>query len=172
MKETEEKDKFDEIAEAFLLYLTFLKCDFREYFETYYLAEGKVSFWAMCFRLGIHLHTNNFLESMHKVLKHIFMKGKKLRRLDLAILAYLKLIDYKVHQRLVKVIFGTRNKDCARKHSAGIKLLVFQHPRDERSFYVTSESTQDKDYLVKKLQDCNACKARCSACKVCRHMIL
>lgn len=33
--------------------------------------------WAFCYHSGLGINTNMFLESMHKVLKHIYLEGKK-----------------------------------------------------------------------------------------------
>lgn len=52
---------------------------FLPYFESYVKTKEK---WAYCYRLGLGLNTNMFMEAMFKKLKYSYMKGKKLRRVD------------------------------------------------------------------------------------------
>ncbi|CAH0555155.1 unnamed protein product [Brassicogethes aeneus] len=63
---------------------------FGKYFENYYCAN-KMS-WAYCYRLYSGINTNMHLESMHKVLKYIYLEGRKVKRLDKAVHAILNFI--------------------------------------------------------------------------------
>jgi len=173
LMETADEIEFWDLATSFLSWLNEKDCqDFYKYFEGYYLKEEKVKLWAWCYRSGINLHTNNYLEAMHKSLKHIYMKGKKITRLDKSIQAYLDLVDDKVHNRLVNLLFGkVGEKHFAKKHSEGIKLKVVAVSDIE--FNVESQSRENEFYLVKqRLPECNDCIHRCSACKVCKHMFI
>ncbi|CAL4069338.1 unnamed protein product, partial [Meganyctiphanes norvegica] len=100
-------DEFNRKSELFLKYLKDKQYNgFLKYFQKNYLAEQRVKMWAFCHRKGVHLHTNNYLESMHKVLKYQFMKGKKVKRLDKCVIALSNLIDSRIYGRLHNLIFG------------------------------------------------------------------
>jgi hypothetical protein len=50
--------------------------DFGIYFKNYYSQRPKA--WAFCYRLGLFLNTNIYLEAMHKKLKYCYMHGKQI----------------------------------------------------------------------------------------------
>lgn len=50
---------------------------FHDYFVENYLSENRIKLWPQCFRNGSMLNTNNHLESMHKLLKYVYLNGKK-----------------------------------------------------------------------------------------------
>ena len=62
--------------------------DFKEYFARYHVP--RVQLWARSYREGLGLNTNMHLESLHKVLKHIYMQGKRVQRVDRVIGALVK----------------------------------------------------------------------------------
>lgn len=71
-------DNFEASLESFIEMLRMdqdLKV-FGEYFLVNYARRSLT--WAMCFRTGLSINTNMYLESMHKVLKYIYLKGKNL----------------------------------------------------------------------------------------------
>lgn len=59
--------------------------------------------WAYCYRLRLEINTNMYLESFHKILKHIYLNGKKVRRLDKSINAVMKLTQDTYFKRLTQV---------------------------------------------------------------------
>ncbi|KAI5741100.1 hypothetical protein M8J76_010413 [Diaphorina citri] len=71
------KEKFVVLLQEFLQMLGQDKdlSNFREYFETYYL--NRVENWAYCHRLFSNINTNMYLEAMHRVIKHVYMKAQK-----------------------------------------------------------------------------------------------
>ncbi|KAJ8909974.1 hypothetical protein NQ315_008989 [Exocentrus adspersus] len=76
--------------------------DFGLYFQEYY---GKRStLWAYCYRKCLGINTNMYLESMHKTLKHIYLNGKKNKRIDQLIFALMKLIRDQMFKRLKKTV--------------------------------------------------------------------
>lgn len=54
--------------------------DFYDYFYHYY-AQRQVQ-WAGCYRKQAYINTNMFLESFHRVLKHVYLKGTVNKRMD------------------------------------------------------------------------------------------
>ena len=78
-----EEENFHKQTQGFLKYL--LEAGFKsfhDYFEANYLSESRIYLWSKCFRKDITISTNNHLESMHKLLKYVYMNGKKVKRLD------------------------------------------------------------------------------------------
>ncbi|KAF0755804.1 MULE domain-containing protein [Aphis craccivora] len=59
------------------------------YFEKYYARRTKL--WAYCFRFMLGINTNMYLESFHKILKHIYSEERKVKRLDKTINALMKI---------------------------------------------------------------------------------
>lgn len=57
-----------------------------EYFKTYY--ADRYHLRAYCYRQGLGINTNMFLEAMHRTLKHIHFEGKKIEELILICMLY------------------------------------------------------------------------------------
>lgn len=53
---------------------------FGTYFEKHYSRQPEC--WAYCYQLRLGINTNIYLESFHKILKHIYLEGKRVKRLD------------------------------------------------------------------------------------------
>lgn len=62
---------------------------FFEYFQRIYSYRLKI--WAYCYRFKLGINTNIHLESFKKIFKHIYLNGKKVRRLNKSINAVMKL---------------------------------------------------------------------------------
>lgn len=74
----------------------------RNYFENRFQ-------WAYCYRKGSGINTNMHLESMHKVVKYIYLEGKKIKRLNKAIHDLLKYLRDKVIDLIIKLTKGKNN---------------------------------------------------------------
>lgn len=77
-----EEDHFHKQCQGFLKYL--LETGFTHvhtYFNENYLSKSRIQLWSKCFRKDVTRHTNNYLESMHKVLKYMYLKGKKVKKI-------------------------------------------------------------------------------------------
>lgn len=57
-------------------------------FEKHYSRRPEC--WAYCYWLRLGINTNMYLESFHKILKHIYLEGKRVKRLDKTIHALIK----------------------------------------------------------------------------------
>ena len=88
--------------------------DFAKYFEETYAHRPEM--WAYCHSLGYKVHHNMHLEAMHRVIKHVHMHGRKVKRLDKNIHALLKFLRQKLSDRLLKLHRGKWNK-----HIRGIR---------------------------------------------------
>lgn len=54
--------------------------DFYTYFCKYYVQLTKM--WAYCYRKKAKVNTNMHLEHFHKEIKHIYLEGRKCKRVD------------------------------------------------------------------------------------------
>ncbi|CAL4116745.1 unnamed protein product [Meganyctiphanes norvegica] len=154
---------------SFEKFLNEKKCfKFLKYFQNHYLTEERASMWAYCYRHGIQLHTNNYLEAMHRALKHVYEKGKKIKRVDKSIVIILELIDGNIYKQLYNQHFGVLATQFINKHEAGVCLTVLK--LSEELFNVNSASKENVVYEVENLGTCEFCRDRCPTCKACRHM--
>jgi hypothetical protein len=53
---------------------------FGRYFEMHYAKRPEE--WAACFRKSSNINTNMYVESFHRTLKHVYMKGRINKRVD------------------------------------------------------------------------------------------
>ena len=53
---------------------------FAAYFKQYFLQSKEE--WATCYRKNAGINTNMYVESFHRVLKHVYLKGKVNKRID------------------------------------------------------------------------------------------
>ena len=104
---------------------------FHQYFKHEWVPRQKE--WAYCHRLGLGINTNMFVESFHRVFKHVYLKGKCNKRVDACLVNLLKFARDKFFERLIKITKGkqsTRLKTINDRHNRGLKLssdLVHQH---------------------------------------------
>lgn len=50
---------------------------FGQYFNDHYVNRPQC--WAYCYRSGLGINTNMYLEPLHKILKHIYLDVKKVK---------------------------------------------------------------------------------------------
>ncbi|KAJ8969218.1 hypothetical protein NQ317_015268 [Molorchus minor] len=81
--------------------------DFGNYFSKNYSSNSAL--WARCYRKGCSVNTNMHLESMHRTLKHCYLEGKVVKRLDKGLHAVLKFIRDKTLERIIKKTKGKNN---------------------------------------------------------------
>ena len=77
---------------------------FAEYFVQHYVANKKE--WAVCYRKYAGLNTIMYVESFHRVLKHVYLAGKVNKRMDKCIHTLLLYARDKAFQRLIKLHKG------------------------------------------------------------------
>ena len=169
-----EEGEFQKQCEGFLTYLLAAGFhEFHDYFQTHYLSKARVKLWPKCYRTNVTLHTNNHLENMHKVLKYIYLNGKKVKRLDHTLIALEKMVSDKLHKRLIDLM---KNRTVRRnvphfseRHRQGTQLGVVQV--NQGLFHVQSGSYKNKEYIVQTCDlTCNTCRERCPYCSVCKCM--
>lgn len=78
--------------------------NFGVYFQRYY--ASRLECWAYCFRKGVGINTNNHLEHFHRNLKHNYLEGKKVKRLDKSIHAVMNVARDSLFKRLIRLVKG------------------------------------------------------------------
>lgn len=89
--------------------------NFASYFRTQYKTRCRL--WAYCYRQFAGINTNMYLESLHKVLKHVYMQGKINKRLDTLLHLLFKLLRDKSFERFTRLIKGSSTEKNAEINS-------------------------------------------------------
>lgn len=120
-----------------------------------------------------------YLESYHKILKHIYLEGKKVKRLDKTINAVLKIARDSLFKRLIKLSKNTRTEklqDISRSHkwSKSISPHSIKVVKESEEWLVSS-SAGTNEYHVIYNQDNNCssklCLLACPICHICIHTV-
>ncbi|KFM74894.1 hypothetical protein X975_12859, partial [Stegodyphus mimosarum] len=142
--------------------------DFATYLQKYYVPRTEQ--WAYCFRKQSRINTNMHVESFHKIIKHIYLEGKKTKRVDKCIDALLSYLTDKKIDRLTKMHKGkitSKISNISRRH----KDAKFLQPEkiDDRVFKFESSSLSRSYYVKKNSEhDCNEhCLKMCRKCNIC-----
>jgi len=144
------------------------------YFVKYYARRPKL--WAYCFRLMLGINTNMYLESFHKILKHIYLEGRKVKRLDKTINALMKICRDSVYKRLIHLAKNVPTEKMQKvrqshKASESIKLDQIQVLEDGAGYLMTSSSDPSRQYhILKAGETCeHASCLKCRKCNICIH---
>jgi hypothetical protein len=142
--------------------------EFNKYFMKYYY--GRARMWAYCYRKGSKLNTNMHIESFHRKLKHLYLDGKKTRRLDKCIHELLNLINDEKFDNYIKSHKGKLTKKTTRtfqRHKAAQQLTLPCSKVSENSWKIVS-ATDETNYEITKIHDCNNdCLITCRLCSCC-----
>lgn len=173
--EETDQDKFEQMLKKTTKQLSKspLTQDFLKYFNTYY-AKRKEE-WAICFRRSSLINTNMYVESFHRVLKHLYLKGKTNKRVDKCIQTLMKYERDKGFDRLTKLEKGKlsgRITTILRRHNASKKLSTTSvHVVDGSTWKVKSSDSKREYTIVKELSQCPInCALKCIDCNVCVHI--
>ena len=175
--EQTDESLFDDCMQGFLNRLSLSKktTSFKTYFEREWVPQKQQ--WAYCFRVGLGINTNMFVEAFHKVFQYQYLKGKTNKRLDNCILKLLKYVRDKTFDRLIKLTKG----------KITMRINMTQERRD-RSLNLPTGSVKAEDpntwtvlgedgrttYKVSKLldtcKDQGKCQLKCQECCICVHL--
>ncbi|XP_025017185.1 uncharacterized protein LOC107364685 [Tetranychus urticae] len=172
----------DEFNRLFTFFKTeYVKNDntkpFVEYIKAYY--ENRVEQWAACYRKNLGINTNMYLENLHRNLKHIYMGGKKVRRMDESISNIMRLIKNMQFERIIRQEKGYVPKkltELREKHKIAIE-SNFQFtcdPDDTSKYTVVSQNGSEFNlYTVEFVNLLNPCSCNlvCEDCKICAHSV-
>lgn len=157
---------------------------FTEYFIQHY--SGRRKEWAPCYRKGLHLNTNMHLENMHRLvfspqactsyfistirkLKHIYMDGKRVKRLDKSIQSLMDILRDFAHKRSLKIRKGYQGYkvfkiDKSHKRSEEISFLLVESSDERGKHWSIQSTTIINDIHVYEMRkgdpDCQ-CQLRC-----------
>jgi len=148
---------------------------FAEYFQREYASRPQL--WAYCERLGLKVHHNMHLEALHRVLKHVHMNGRKVRRMDSCIHALMRLMRMKMRDRLQKLHKGkwTRHVHGIRmRHKKGVSLSSsWLTEVDPNRTYAVQGPDNKIVYMVEQSDsiphETMLCPLFCKPCGVCIH---
>lgn len=147
--------------------------EFGNYFITHY--SKRTQEWAACYRKAANINTNMYVESFHRTLKYIYLKGRVNKRVDNLIHILMKVSRDRAFDRLCKLQKGkisARLATIRKRHQASTKLPQCLVSR--LSQYEWSVQSSDKQYQYSVTLEVEKCPTRChllcNACKVCIHM--
>lgn len=168
---------FDDCLRGFLkrLSLSTKTASFKKYFEREWASRKEQ--WAYCFRVGLGINTNMFVEAFHKVFKYQYLKGKTNKRLDNCLLNLLKYVRDKTFDRLIKLTKGkvtTRINIIQERHLRSLTLSTGSVKAEGPNTWTVLGEDGRSSYKVSKLLDaCNErqnCQLKCQECNICVHM--
>lgn len=174
--ELSDKDQFHKKLDQFLVTA---KDDnntrnFAAYFEREY--SVRPALWAYSYRIGLKVHHNMHLEAMHRVLKHVHLQGRKVRRLDNSIHALMKFLRAKMSDRLVKIYRGKWNRHIGgirKRHDASRNLGADICSCVTENMIYTVIGNNKLVYTVRQSQpvshNYSSCALVCNECKICVH---
>ena len=129
---------------------------FLKYFDTYYVTRKEQ--WAMCYRRHSQINTNMYVESLHRVIKYLYFKGKTNKRLDKCIETLMKYERDKAFDRLSKLEkgkFSSRISTITKRHTTSCKMSPkLVQPIDYSSWEVRSEDLTNAYRVVKEQPQC------------------
>ena len=171
--EETDKQKFELLLKQTLEQLK--KCshtkDFARYFDTYYATRKKQ--WAACYRRDATVNTNMYVESFHRVLKHVYLKGRVNKRLDKFIYILLKLARDKRLIKFEKEKSTERLSMISTRHQSILTLSLSQVCKSDKPSTWTVASLDGKKHYTVTLdnQICpHQCALCCPDCKICVHI--
>ncbi|XP_046990382.1 uncharacterized protein LOC124595609 [Schistocerca americana] len=135
----------------------------------------RVEKWAYCFRQRLGINTNNYLESLPKVIKYSSLEGKKCRRLDKSLNALLCLVRDKVYEGSVKL---SKRKQCSRasrvkaSHNDSSDITNGMILCRGEGLWEVLSSTGCEVYVVVKNSELiceRKCSRKCNICNICVH---
>ena len=148
--------------------------DFANYFRDEYACRPQL--WAYCYRVGLRIHHNMHLEAMHRVLKHVHLHGRKVKRLDKSIHALMRFLRQKMSDRLLKIHKGKWTKHVRgirTRHAVGVNLPAEKASCVELNEVYTVSGTGDTMYTIRQADtiphSAATCPLVCRECNVCVH---
>ncbi|XP_065223302.1 uncharacterized protein LOC135847677 [Planococcus citri] len=148
--------------------------EFANYFYTNYVKDEKFQRWAYCYRTHSGLNSNMHIERMHRTIKYVYLKAKKVKRFDKCLTYLLKFLRTEVFKHVImqlKGIVSIKVKHLRNRHRTS---LTYENSVavnvENESWIVTSQSDEMVKYNVEWHSACKSdCKLSCSECKACIH---
>lgn len=145
--------------------------EFAKYFQNYYVQNCKS--WAYCYWIHSGLNTNMHLERLHKSIKHIYLRGKKVQHLDKTLGVLMKLVRDLLFDRLLSLNEGkisSKLKELQKRHESSIVLNTNSIcEKNEGIWLIQSTSGSSSVYTISENNTSCECQLSCSQCKTCIH---
>ncbi|XP_044749811.1 uncharacterized protein LOC123310409 [Coccinella septempunctata] len=144
--------------------------DFINYFKENYLLN--IENWAYAYRLHAGINTNMHLERFHKTLKYMYLKGKKVKRLDKGICAIMQFVRDKLFDRLISRHKGkicSKVKEIRVRHETMTSLDKNLLIKCEDGWKIPSNTSEETYFIRKTDSDCQKCQLKCTLCNICIH---
>ncbi|XP_050310998.1 uncharacterized protein LOC126746702 [Anthonomus grandis grandis] len=128
--------------------------------------------WAYCYRKRCGISTNMHIENMHKILKHTYLQGKKVKRLDKSVHFVQKLIRDKIIDRLIKLTKGKSTKQCQQisaQHRLALTIKSEITAQEGNQFVI--KIANNNEHYVTKIHDNPYCNLKCVYCNICIHSL-
>ncbi|GFY43817.1 c2H2-type domain-containing protein [Trichonephila inaurata madagascariensis] len=109
---------------------------FKKFYSSHYAQCTQQ--WAYCYTKHVGLNTNVHLESFHKTLKHVYLEGKKIKRIDRTLDALLKLTKNKIFEKL-----------CNSSRKVPSASITNMHQKQSQSIALVSTIADDKEWIIK-----------------------
>ncbi|XP_035225897.1 uncharacterized protein LOC118198347 isoform X4 [Stegodyphus dumicola] len=144
--------------------------EFYVYFKKYY--ANRAEMWAYCYRKYARINTNMHVEAFHKILKYIYLEGKKSKRVDNSIKSLICYLEDKNFDRLLKYHKGKMTKKLSvslKRHKEGMLLSSNCVKLNDNNWKIKS-SQSETVYYIKKNSEHNCtgkCVIFCRSCNEC-----
>lgn len=168
---------FDECLQGFLnrVSLSAKTASFKTYFERDWVPRKQQ--WAYCFRVGLGINTNMFVEAFHHVFKYNYLKGKTNKRMDNLLLNLMKFVRDKTFDRLIKLTKGKITMRLNMIHERHLRSLTIptsavtaEGPTSWRVLGEDGRSVYNVSRLLETCSDKHNCQLQCQECCICVHM--
>lgn len=109
---------------------------------------------------------------MHRTLKHIYLNGKFVKRLDKAIGAIMKFVRDKLFERLIVLHKGkvcTKLSLLRKRHKNSEGLDPNSIIQNNSTAWLVSSASRNETYEVTELKSDCSCMLICYECKACIH---
>ena len=122
------------------------------------------------------MNTNMYVEAFHRVLKHLYLKGKINKRVDRCAFVLLKLARDKGFERIVKLEKGKnsgRINTIKQRHQSSKKLLTSSVQATDQylSWKVTSADSKAEYHIHQTNKECpHNCSLKRADCNICVHI--
>ena len=162
---TKREEVYLQLKDDFISTFKRTQPEYVKYFRENY--ESRAEKWAHCYRKVdyANVDTNMFVESFHKILKHVEFEGKQNKRVD-ALLDAVLLIERNMFVQHYKLMtFGTGLvKQVSGPHHDGTNIDSNHVIRVSDNKYKVKSSTGDSIYQIERLkQECDVetCMIKC-----------
>ena len=174
LMEEPDKDGFEELLQETVeqLKATDETDEFEKYFTKFYLSRKEQ--WAACYRTGSGINTNMYVESFHRLIKYIYMRGRSNRRIDKLLHILMKVATDKAFERLCKLEKGKISRRLTvirRRHVESNKLSQESVTQWSETKWTVLSSDGTQNYtVIRDTEKCPAnCQLQCKDCNICIH---